>query len=70
MIRKGNKMLQISVPAEIVESMDKVSKAISSKIKRPYTKGMLVVDVYSQWLERTGNEIQASEEKEGGKSNA
>lgn len=63
MIRKGNKMLQISVPEEIAESMDKVSKAISKKIKRPYTKGMLVSDIYAQWLAYQNREIQAASEE-------
>lgn len=63
MIRKGNKMLQISVPIEIAESMDKVSKAISKKIKRPYSKGMLVSDIYAQWLAYQNQEIQAANEE-------
>lgn len=63
MIRKGNVMLQVSVPKEIAESMDKVSKAISKKLKRPYTKGMLVSDIYSQWLAFQNQEIQAASEE-------
>ena len=63
MIRKGNKMLQISVPKEIADSMDKVSKAISKKIKRPYTKGMLVSDIYTQWLVFQNAEIKAASEQ-------
>lgn len=63
MIRKGNKMLQISVPQEIADSMDKVSKAISKKIKRPYTKGMLVSDIYAQWLAFQNAEIKAASEQ-------
>lgn len=63
MIRKGNKMLQISVPKEIADSMDKVSKAISKKIKRPYTKGMLVSDIYAQWLVFQNAEIKAASEQ-------
>ena len=63
MIRKGNKMLQISVPKEIADSMDKVSKAISKKIKRPYTKGMLVSDIYAQWLVFQNEEIKAASEQ-------
>ena len=64
MIRKGNKMLQVSVPKEIADSMDMVSKAISTKLKRPYTKGMLVTDIYVQWLQFQNEEIQkVSEEK-------
>lgn len=63
MIRKGNKMLQVSVPEEIAESMDKVSKAISKKIKRPYTKGMLVADIYVQWLTFQNGEIQKAAEE-------
>ena len=62
MIRKGNVMLQVSVPKEIAESMDKVSKAISKKIKRPYTKGMLVSDIYAQWLAYQNQEIQIASE--------
>ncbi|WP_407463011.1 hypothetical protein [Methanobrevibacter sp.] len=63
MIRKGNKMLQISVPKEIADSMDKVSKAISKKMKRPYTKGMLVSDIYAQWLVFQNAEIKAASEQ-------
>lgn len=63
MIRKGNVMLQVSVPKEIAESMDKVSKAISKKLKRPYTKGMLVSDIYAQWLAYQNQEIQAASEE-------
>lgn len=63
MIRKGNVMLQVSVPKEIAESMDKVSKAISKKMKRPYTKGMLVSDIYAQWLAYQNQEIQAASEE-------
>lgn len=63
MIRKGNVMLQVSVPKEIAESMDKVSKAISKKLKRPYTKGMLVSDIYAQWLTYQNQEIQAVSEE-------
>lgn len=62
MIRKGNVMLQVSVPKEIAESMDKVSKALSKKMKRPYTKGMLVSDIYAQWLAYQNQEIQAASE--------
>lgn len=62
MIRKGNVMLQVSVPKEIAESMDKVSKAISKKLKRSYTKGMLVSDIYAQWLAYQNQEIQAASE--------
>ena len=63
MIRKGNKMLQISVPIEIADSMDKVSKAISKKIQRPYSKGMLVSDIYVQWLTFQNAEIKAESEQ-------
>ena len=55
-------MLQVSVPKEIAESMDKVSKALSKKMKRPYTKGMLVSDIYAQWLAYQNQEIQAASE--------
>lgn len=64
MIRKGNKMLQVSVPKEIADSMDEVSKAISKKIKRPYTKGMLVCDIYVQWLQFQNMEIEKVSEKQ------
>ena len=60
MIRKGNIMLQVSVPKEIVESMDKVVKTISKKLKIHYTKGMLVSDIYAQWLTYQNQEIQAA----------
>ena len=63
MIRKGNIMLQVSVPKEIVESMNKVVKAISKKLKIHYTKGMLVSDMYVQWLTYQNKEIQAAKEK-------
>lgn len=63
MIRKGNIMLQVSVPKEIVESMNKVVKTISKKLKIHYTKGMLVSDMYVQWLTYQNQEIQAATEK-------
>ena len=63
MIRKGNIMLQVSVPKEIVESMNKVVKTISKKLKIHYTKGMLVSDIYAQWLTYKNQEIQAATEK-------
>ena len=63
MIRKGNIMLQVSVPKEIVESMNKVVKTISKKLKIHYTKGMLVSDIYAQWLTYQNQEIQAATEK-------
>lgn len=56
-IRKSNKMLQASVPAEVVDSMNKIAKAISEKLQRPYTKGMLITDIYTQWLEYQNREI-------------
>ena len=63
MIRKGNIMLQVSVPKEIVESMNEVVKTISKKLKIHYTKGMLVSDMYVQWLTYQNQEIQAANEK-------
>ena len=63
MIRKGNIMLQVSVPKEIVESMNEVVKTISKKLKIHYTKGMLVSDMYVQWLTYQNQEIQAATEK-------
>lgn len=63
MIRKGNIMLQVSVPKEIAESMNKVAKTISKKLKIHYTKGMLVSDIYAQWLTYQNQEIQAATEK-------
>ena len=63
MIRKGNIMLQVSVPKEIVESMNEVVKTISKKLKIHYTKGMLVSDIYAQWLTYQNQEIQAANEK-------
>ena len=68
-IRKNNKMLQVIVPKEIVDSMDQVCKAISKKINRPYTKGNLVTDIYVQWLTFQNEEIEkatkeAKEDKE------
>ena len=63
MIRKGNIMLQISVPKEIVESMNKVVKTISKKLKIHYTKGMFVSDMYVQWLTYLNQEIQAASEE-------
>ena len=64
-IKKGNVMLQVSVPEEIRDSLQKVSKAISKKLKRPYTKGNLITDIYVQWLEYQNLEIEkAKEEKE------
>ena len=61
-IRKGNKMLQVSVPVEIVESMEKVASTIAKKLKRPYTKGMLITDIYVQWLTYQNEEIRAVKE--------
>ena len=63
MIRKRNIMLQVSVPKEIVESMNEVVKTISKKLKIHYTKGMLVSDIYAQWLTYQNQEIQAATEK-------
>lgn len=63
MIRKGNIMLQVSVPKEIVESMNDVVKTISKKLKIHYTKGMLVSDMYVQWLTYQNQEIQAASEE-------
>lgn len=56
-------MLQVSVPKEIVESMNEVVKTISKKLKIHYTKGMLVSDIYAQWLTYQNQEIQAATEK-------
>ena len=69
MIRKGNKMLQVSVPKEIADSMDKVSKAISKKLKRPYTKGMMITDIYVQWLKFQNEEIQKASEEQAKEEN-
>lgn len=63
-IRKGNKMLQISVPKEIIDSMQKVCSAISEKLKRPYTKGMLITDIYVEWLEFQNREIEKAQEED------
>lgn len=61
-IRKSNKMLQASVPSEVIDSMNMVCHAISKQIKRPYTKGMLITDIYTQWLEFQNAEIQKASE--------
>ena len=61
-IRKSNKMLQASVPSEVIDSMNMVCHAISKKFKRPYTKGMLITDIYTQWLEFQNAEIQKASE--------
>lgn len=59
-IRKGNKLLQVSVSEEVILSMDKIAKVISEKLKRHYTKGMLITDIYYQWLESMTNLNQES----------
>lgn len=63
-IRKGNVMLQVSVPKEIVESMDIVCKGISEKLKRKVSKGNLITDIYVQWLEFQGKQIENTLKKE------
>lgn len=63
-IRKGNKMLQVSMPKEVISSMDQVCEAISNKMQRPYTKGMLITDIYIQWLEFQNKEIEEATKEE------
>ncbi len=57
-IRKDNVMLQVSVPKEVVDSMNLVCKSISNKLNRQYTKGNLITDIYVQWLEFQNQEIE------------
>lgn len=64
MIRKGNKMLQVSVPEEVIDSMDKVVKSLSKQIGRTITKGMLITDIYVQWLEFQGKQIEKALEED------
>ena len=63
-IRKDNKMLQISVPKEIVKSMDIVVNAMSKKLGRRITKGMLITDIYVQWLEFQGKQIEKAQRED------
>lgn len=64
MVKKGNKMLQVSVPAEIVDSMNIVTKAISKETGILITKGMLITNIYVQWLEFQGKQIEKAEKEE------
>ncbi|MBO7731109.1 MAG: hypothetical protein J6S67_01100 [Methanobrevibacter sp.] len=57
-IRKDNVMLQVSVPKEVVDSMNLVCKSISKKLNRQYTKGNLITDIYVQWIEFQNQQIE------------
>lgn len=63
-ISKNKKMLQVALPKDIIDSMDKVCEAISKNLKRKITKSMLITDIYVQWLEFQNKQIEEAEKEE------
>ena len=63
-ISKNKKMLQVALPKEIIDSMDKVCEAVSKNLKRKVTKAMLITDIYVQWLQFQNKQIEKAEKEE------
>lgn len=63
-IKKGNVMLQVSVSKKIVEGMNIVCKSISKQLNRPYTKGNLITDMYSEWVMYHIQKVEEAEKEE------
>ena len=50
MIKKGNKLLQVSVDQKVIMAMDESCKALSDKLHVHVTKGMLVTFLFNNWI--------------------
>ncbi len=51
MIKKDNKSLQMSLPKEVIESMDKVCETLSQMMGFKITKSMLITYMFNKLLD-------------------
>lgn len=64
MIKKGNVLLQVSVPKELVEAMNLYCQLVYKKLGIHITKGYLVLHMFNHLLDTELDKLQALENKE------
>ena len=71
MIKKENKMLQVSVPKEIYDSIEQMAEAFSRHLGTKISKGMLITHIYVVWLTKSAEEFKkVKQEQEEEKKDA
>lgn len=68
-IARDNKNLQLTLPAEVVDSMNRVVEAYRKR-GCLITKSMLVTSIYIQWLQVENKKIEEMERRSAEESNA
>lgn len=67
MIKKGNKLLQVSVSVETVQVMDELCDTLGESLKIHLTKGQLITFLVNKFIKdayKNEQEIQKIEKKE------
>lgn len=64
MIKKGNVLLQVSIPKEVLDAMNVYCSAVSNKLGIHITKGQLIVHMFNKMLDSDLTKLQALENKE------
>lgn len=64
-ISKNSKMLQISLPKEMHDSMEVMCKVLSKELGQHITKRMLIMHIYEHWCQELAEKVnKLKEEKE------
>ena len=66
MVKDSNKRLTLTLPKDVIESIDMVVKAFRDKGVM-VTKSTLILSIYVQWLDYQNNEIEVCKAFKGGK---
>ena len=59
MIKKGNVLLQVSIPKEVLDAMNVYCSAISNKLGIHITKGQLIVHMFNKMLDNDLSQLKA-----------
>ena len=69
-ISKNSKMLQVALPSIILDAMDEACKHLSEQLGINVTKRMLIIHIFTKWVEDIKTKAERVEEQKEEKGNA
>lgn len=63
MIRKGNVLLQVSIPKEVLDAMNVYCGIVNEKLGIHITKGQLITHLYNRFIDEELARLKALKEK-------
>ena len=63
MIKKGNVLLQVSIPKEVLDAMNVYCGIVNEKLGIHITKGQLITHLYNRFIDEELARLKALKEK-------